>query len=39
MGRVENCEHLALELGCKVGGLPSSYLGLPLVALFNSIGS
>ncbi|KAL6349294.1 hypothetical protein AAG906_033950 [Vitis piasezkii] len=27
---VENVEDLALELGCKVGALPSSYLGLPL---------
>ena len=30
MGRVENSKILALELGCKVGMLPSSYLGLPL---------
>ena len=32
VGRVENVEELALELGCKVGALPSSYLGLPLGA-------
>ena len=30
MGKVHNIEDLALELGCKVGGLPSCYLGLPL---------
>ncbi|RVW70590.1 hypothetical protein CK203_060652 [Vitis vinifera] len=29
VGRVENIEDLTLELGCKVGALPSSYLGLP----------
>ncbi|KAL6322779.1 hypothetical protein AAG906_019048 [Vitis piasezkii] len=35
-GRVNDIEDLALELGCKVGGLPSSYLGLPLGAPFKS---
>ena len=30
VGRVENVELLGLELGCKVGALPSTYLGLPL---------
>lgn len=30
MGRVENVEDLALELGCKVEVLPFYYLGLPL---------
>ncbi|RVW36183.1 hypothetical protein CK203_100357 [Vitis vinifera] len=35
MGRVENIEMLALELGCKVGALPSTYLGLPLGAPHN----
>ena len=30
MGRVENVEDLALELGCKVEVLYSYYLGLPL---------
>ncbi|RVW76194.1 Transposon TX1 uncharacterized 149 kDa protein [Vitis vinifera] len=30
VGRVHDIEDLALELGCKVGGLPSCYLGLPL---------
>ncbi|RVW92306.1 putative ribonuclease H protein [Vitis vinifera] len=29
-------EDLALELGCKVGGLPSCYLGLPLGGPFKS---
>ena len=33
VGRVENLEKLALKLGCKVGMLPSSYLGLPLSTL------
>ena len=32
IGNVDNVEVLALELGCKVGALPSSYLGLPLGA-------
>nr|CAN82017.1 hypothetical protein VITISV_003416 [Vitis vinifera] len=35
--RVHNIEGLALELGCKVGELPSCYLGLPLGAPFNSL--
>ncbi|WJZ82701.1 hypothetical protein VitviT2T_002436 [Vitis vinifera] len=30
VGRVENLEALALKVGCKVGRLPSSYLGIPL---------
>ena len=29
VGRVENLEALALEVGCKVGRLPSSYSGIP----------
>ena len=37
VGRVNNIEGLALELSCKVGGLPSYYLGLPLRAPFNSM--
>ena len=37
MGRVENVELLALELGCKVGALPSTYLGLPLGASHKSV--
>ena len=32
LGRVDNVEELAAELGCGVGSLPSSYLGLPLGA-------
>ncbi|RVW25019.1 hypothetical protein CK203_114199 [Vitis vinifera] len=28
-GKVENVEEVALEFGCKVSRLPSSYLGLP----------
>ena len=30
-------EALALELGCKVGSLPSVYLGLPLGAHHNLV--
>ncbi|RVX18253.1 hypothetical protein CK203_006485 [Vitis vinifera] len=30
VGKVHDIEDLALELGCKVGGLLSCYLGLPL---------
>ena len=30
MGRVEGVERLALELGCSIGSLPTTYLGLPL---------
>ena len=37
MGRVENVELLATELGCKVGSLPSTYLGLPLGASHKSM--
>ncbi|RVW76305.1 ATP-dependent DNA helicase Q-like 4A [Vitis vinifera] len=36
MGRVHDIEDLALELSCKVGGLPSCYLVLPLGAPFKS---
>ena len=36
VGRVDDIEDLALELGCKVGGLPSCYLGLPLGGPFKS---
>ncbi|RVW74561.1 Copper-transporting ATPase PAA1, chloroplastic [Vitis vinifera] len=32
VGEVEDIELLAVELGCKVGTLPSVYLGLPLGA-------
>ena len=37
VGRVHNIEGLSLELGCKVGELPSCYLGMPLGATFNSL--
>ena len=37
VGSIAEVESLALELGCKVGALPSSYLGLPLGAPYNSI--
>ena len=34
----ENVEALAVELGCKVGTLPTKYLGLPLRAPHKSAG-
>ena len=37
VGRVENLEVLALEFGCKVGRLPTSYLGLPLSVHYMSV--
>ena len=37
VGSVENPESLALELGCKIGSLPTTYLGLPLGAKHNSM--
>ncbi|RVW59604.1 Transposon TX1 uncharacterized 149 kDa protein [Vitis vinifera] len=37
VGSVENVEVLASELGCKVGSLPSTYLGLPLGAPHKSV--
>ena len=33
IGVVEEIDELAAELGCRVGSLPSQYLGLPLAAL------
>ena len=36
VGRVKNVDVLAIELGCKVGTFPSSYLGLPYP--HNSVG-
>ena len=36
VGRVHGIEDLALELGCRVGGLPACYLGLPLGPTFKS---
>ena len=35
VGRVESVEVLAAELGCKVGSLPSTYLGLLKVLLIS----
>ena len=37
VGEVEEVEELVVELGCRVGSLPSSYLGLPLGAHHNSL--
>ncbi|KAJ9697657.1 hypothetical protein PVL29_006996 [Vitis rotundifolia] len=37
IGKVENIEDLALEFGCRVGSLPSTYLGLPLGAPFKLV--
>lgn len=37
VGKVDLLEELAYEIGCKVGKLPSSYLGLPLGASHNSM--
>ena len=38
LGRVDNVEELAAELGCEVGSLPSTYLGLPLGAPHRALG-
>ena len=35
--RVENIDDLALDFGCRVGSLPSTYLGLPLGAPFKTV--
>ena len=37
MGKVDNVEELVFEFDCKMGSLPSSYLGLPLGAPFKSM--
>ncbi|RVW27602.1 hypothetical protein CK203_103594 [Vitis vinifera] len=37
VGGVEEVEELAVELGCRVGSLPSTYLGLPLGAPHKSL--
>ena len=37
VGSIAEVDSLALELGCKVGALPSFYLGLPLGAPHNSV--
>ena len=38
VGFVANVEDLAIELGCGISSLPTSYLGLPLVASHKAIG-
>ena len=38
LGRVDNMEVLAAELGCGVGSLPTKYLGLPLGAPHRAVG-
>ena len=38
IGPVTNVLELALELGCKIGSLPMSYLGLPLGAKHKDLG-
>ena len=38
MGKVDNIEMLASELGCGVGSLPTTYLGLPLGAPHRAMG-
>ena len=37
VGNIKNVEVVASGLECKVGALPSSYLGLPLGAPHNSL--
>ncbi|KAJ9678729.1 hypothetical protein PVL29_020805 [Vitis rotundifolia] len=37
VGRVENIDDLALDFGCRVGSLSSTYLGLPLGAPFKLV--
>ena len=38
VGSVDNVLELAAELGCGIGSLPSSYLGLPLGAKHKAVG-
>ena len=38
VGSVDNVQELAVELGCGIGSLPSSYLGLPLGANHKALG-
>ena len=38
VGPVDNVSDLAVELGCGIGSLPSSYLGLPLGASHKALG-
>lgn len=37
VGDVENIDGLAVCLGCSIGNLPTTYLGLPLGAPFKSV--
>ena len=37
VGRVENIDDIALDFGCRVGSLLSTYLGLPLGAPFKTV--
>ena len=39
VGPVDEVSDLAVELGCGIGSLPSSYLGLPLGASHKAFGS
>ena len=36
---MDNVEKLAVELGCEVGSLPSTYLGMPLGEHAKSVGA
>ncbi|RVW39742.1 hypothetical protein CK203_074683 [Vitis vinifera] len=36
VGRIDSLENIVLMMGCRVGKLPTSYLGLPLGAPFKS---
>ena len=38
VGSVDNVQELVVELGCGIGSLPSSYLGLPLGANHKALG-
>ena len=38
IGSVDNAQELATELGCGIGSLPTSYLGLPLEAKHKAVG-
>ena len=38
IGSVDNAQELATELGCGIGSLPTSYLGLPLWAKHKAVG-
>ena len=38
IGSVDNAKELAVELGCRIGSLPTSYLGLPLRAKHTVVG-